>query len=47
MLGTANTMAHVYYKLLVLDGHQAAFAQGLEFHTYRNVGLIFFIDEKS
>lgn len=32
MLGMANAMAHVYCELLILDGHQAEFAQGLEFH---------------
>lgn len=32
MLGSANAMAHVYYELLILDGHQAAFAWRLEFH---------------
>lgn len=26
MLGTANAMAHVYYKLLILDLYQVAFA---------------------
>lgn len=26
MLGMANAMAHVYYELLILDGHQDAFA---------------------
>lgn len=31
MLGTANAIAHVYYKLLFLDTHQVAFARGLEF----------------
>lgn len=26
MLGTANAMAHVYYKLFILDLYQVAFA---------------------
>lgn len=32
MLGMANAIAHVYYKRLILDGHQVVFAQGLEFN---------------
>jgi len=32
MLGTVNATAHVYYKLLILDRHQLAFARGLEFN---------------
>lgn len=32
MLAMANAMAHVYYELLLLDGHQAAFARELVFH---------------